>query len=70
MAEITKKIELQPFSVPNFVSVKAAPGRREDGLAEAPKYKLADLEPETLDALCVEFRREVFEKAGKPDPRY
>ena len=67
MAEI--KIELVPFSVPNYVLVKMPPARRQDGFTpDGPKYALADLDNEVLSALCREFRAKVFEKAGKDDP--
>jgi hypothetical protein len=56
------EVKLVPFSVPNFVLVD----RSERGdLDSETKFKLADLAPETLDAMCEEFRSEVFKKAGK-----
>lgn len=58
-------IELQPFSVPNFVRPVAKPGLRQDGFVETPAIPLAELDADTLDAMCAEFRKAVFSKAGK-----
>lgn len=64
----TLEVELQPFSVPNFVLTVAAPRNRDEGFTEAPKYALSELSALTLDSLCREFRKEVFLKAGKQPP--
>ena len=64
----TLQVELHPFQVPDFVTQVMPPGNREDGFKEAPKYALSQLDPRTLDELCQEFRREVFEKAKKHPP--
>ena len=66
---ITLMVELQPFNVPNYVIQQMPPGKREDGWKEAPKYKLSEVSEVTLSKLCDDFRRAVFEKAGKLDPR-
>lgn len=66
--EVTIKIKLKPFTVPNYVLVDLPPGKREDGLQEPPKYRLEDLDPATLGAMCDEFREAVFTKAGIPRP--
>ena len=62
------EIELRPFTVPNFVIQVTPPGDRGQGIQEAPKYALSDLDPYTLERLCDEFRTEVFNKAGKQQP--
>jgi len=67
--KVTMQVELKPFVTPNFVLAVVKPGRREDGLKEVPSYPLSDLDTETLDKLCRDFRDEVFRKAGKPKPR-
>ena len=59
------EIELQPFTVPNFVLTVPKAGNRQDGFKEVPKYSLSELSAETLDKLCMDFRSEVFRKAGK-----
>ncbi len=62
------KVKLQRMRVPNYVLIEPRPGTREEGLKETPKYSLSELDAATLDELCIEFRREVFLKASKPDP--
>jgi hypothetical protein len=66
MAEM--KLKLQPFTVPTFVIAEMPPGLRQDGIKEAPKWALKDLDADTLAELCHEFRRAVFLKAERPDP--
>lgn len=66
--KITLDVELKPFQVPNFVIVKTLPRPRQEGIQEAPKYRLSDLDAITLEKLCDEFRTEVFKKAGKNRP--
>ena len=58
-------LELQPFPVPEDVTIKLPPGRREDGMRPAPTMKLADLSDEVLAAMCEEFTQAVFAAAGK-----
>lgn len=68
----TLQVELKPFQTPNFVQAVMKPGKREDGMHEAPCYPLSDLDAITLDKLCSDFRDEVFRKAGfitVPQPR-
>lgn len=62
-------LELQPFSVPNFVHGVMLVKPREQGFIEGPKYALRELDEKALSALCDQFRADVFEKAGKDDPR-
>jgi hypothetical protein len=61
-------VELRPFTVPNYVTQVTPARPRQEGFAESPKYALAEIDAETLARLCDEFRRAVFEKAGKADP--
>jgi hypothetical protein len=67
MGKIT--VELRPFNVPNFVLQVMAPGKRQDGVKEAPSYALSELDAGTLSEMCDDFRLEIFRKAGKEDPR-
>lgn len=67
MAEM--KLKLQPFVTPNYVLAEMPPGLKQDGMKEVPKWPLTDLTAETVSDLCDEFRREVFKKAERPDPR-
>lgn len=66
---ITLMVKLRPFTVPNFVIQETEPGKRQDGFKEAPSYPLSAVSPETLSAMCDEFRASVYAKAGVPDPR-
>lgn len=66
MAEM--KLELEPWQTPNFVIFKMPPRPRGEGLNEAPKLPLAEVDVMVLSDLCDEFRAEVFRKAGKTDP--
>ena len=69
MPEPTHRVKLRPFTVPNFVLVECGSAySRTEGPPASMSYRLADLETETLAALCDDFRRSVFEKAGKADP--
>lgn len=62
------EIKLKPWQVPNFVVQETTPGKRHDGFKECPSYSLDQVSAETLAELCDEFRREIFNKAGKKDP--
>ena len=64
------KIEVEKFSTPNYVILKLPPvfdNTRE--FKEQPKLALKDVDVEVLDYLCEEFRRDIFAKANKKDPR-
>lgn len=52
------EIKLQPFRTPNFVLT--------DSPSDERSIPLKELSVETLDALCSQFRLDVFAKAGKP----
>ena len=61
--DATMKIKLKPFSIPNYVIVETTPSPRQEGLKEALKYHLSELDDETLTKLCDGFRDGVFKKA-------
>lgn len=67
--KVMQEVELKPFMTPNFVITEMPPGVRQDGFKEAPKLPLSDVDASTLSMLCDQFRADVFEKAGKQDPR-
>lgn len=69
-ATLTLQVELQPFQTPNFVRVAGKPGLKQEGVQDMQGqcFPLSDLDPETLDRLCRDFRDEVFRKAGKERP--
>jgi len=64
------KIELQPWTTPNFITGKMPVGQRQDGFNQdaAPKWHVRDVGAETLAEQCDRFRAEIFAKAGKSDP--
>ena len=62
------KIELRPFTVPNFVIQVTAPRPKQEGMREAPSYALEEVDADTLATMCSDFRAAVFAKAGKLDP--
>jgi len=66
--KVTIEVELRPFTVPNYVVLVGKPGLKQDGMKELPSYPLRDLDSESLDKLCGDFRAEVFRKAVKADP--
>ena len=58
------ELELQPFTVPNFVRPVENPDVSRDGQA----IPLGALDSNTLDQMCREFRVAVFKKAEKEFP--
>lgn len=63
------KVELVPFSTPNFVLEKTAPRPRDEGFKEPRSHALHEVDSDTLSIMCDDFRAEVFRKAMKKDPR-
>lgn len=62
----TIKVELQPFTVPNYVLVGSKSGLHQDGAwFDGLKYHISELSSETLSELCDEFRDAVFAKAAR-----
>ncbi len=66
--EVTIKVKLKPFTVPNYVLVVEKPLAREEGFKEGRKYALSEIDEGYLLDLCDEFKAEVFRKAGKDMP--
>lgn len=62
-------VELMPFTTPNYVIGKSSPRQKQDGISEGLKWHISDIDANDLSSLCDQFRRDVFEKAGKSDPR-
>lgn len=66
----TIQLKLQPIRVPNFIIQETTTHQtRQEGFVESPKFAIAELESETIAQLCDEFRANMFEKAGKIDPK-
>jgi hypothetical protein len=62
-------IELQSFNVPNYAIARMSPRLKQDGIHEGPSFPLADIDADELSMMCDDFRREIFRKAKKPDPK-
>lgn len=62
------EVKLKPFQVPNFVLAETEAKPKQEGMTEAPKYALSELDADTLEALCEEFTKSVFERSGKRRP--
>ena len=71
MMHISISLEIHPFSIPEHVFSVQKPGLRQEGFNPTigVKYHLSELDEETLDKLCNEFRKSVFEIAGFDDDR-
>ena len=65
-------IGLEPFNIPTKVYLDMPKPTTEEpiGLTNRLHMNLDQLTPELLDALCNQFRQDVFEFAGKIDPKY
>lgn len=61
----TIEVKLKPFTVPNFVLVEMPSAPRQEGFQEGRSYTLSEIDAVTLDKMCNQFKRSVFEKAGK-----
>lgn len=58
------ELDVRPFSIPNYVILKA-----EQGDATSASVKLSAMDEATLSSMCDQFRAEIFKAAGKTDPR-
>lgn len=63
--KIMIELDINPFTVPNFVTVNTRSVVKGESY---PAIALKDIDSETLDRLCRDFRNEVFSKAGKTPP--
>lgn len=59
----TLKLDLKDWQVPGFVQTQL-PGK-----GETSSVKIEDVEADSLSELCDNFRRSIFKRAGKQDPR-
>lgn len=63
------EVKLRPWLTPNYVKLELPPAKREDGFAATEGIHICNLSAEDLSAQCDRFRADVFDKAGKVDPR-
>ena len=59
------KMELNKWQTPNFATIKAATGRRQDGMKEMPSIPVADLPEDAFHDLVKAWLVELYEKAGR-----
>lgn len=62
--EVSIKLKVKPFRVPNFVLAD----KESSDPSNDTKFALCDLDSMTLEKLCDEFIDEVFRKAKKERP--
>lgn len=60
----TLDVELEPFTVPNFVRIRHPDPKAEDIIT----VPIGTVDSLTLDRMCNEFRDSVFKKAGRTPP--
>lgn len=58
------EVKLQPIRVPNYILAEQEQGRRQDGFKEGIKFHVSELDEDTLNDLCDQFRLDLFAKAG------
>ena len=59
----TIKLELKPFKIPNFVIPVRSATTRQEGFTPTEGIPLSELDTETLNIMCEDFKKGVFEKA-------
>ena len=64
MNKIEYTIKLQPVNVPDFMLEEMKPCLRQDGFRKPNRIPVSELPVATLEEICAEFRRGLFEKAG------
>lgn len=62
-------LEIKPFSTPNCVIPVQKAGLKQDGYNPTEGISLRDIDEGTLSNLCDQFRKDIFKKAEKKDPR-
>jgi len=63
------ELKILPWVTPNYIIADMPPRPRQEGLVEAPKWHIKDLDANILSQQCDIFRAEIFKKAGKIDPK-
>jgi hypothetical protein len=64
------KIELNPWTIPNYITAKMPPRPRQEGFeSNGPKWHISEVDENTLSDQCDKFRKDIFEKAKKIDPK-
>jgi hypothetical protein len=65
------KVKTIPWITPNFVRIIRPPRSRHEGpnFNDNEGFSLDEVDVETLSEMCDEFRKEIFKKAKKEDPK-
>ena len=63
--KLTREVEFQLPTVPNYIMHVVPPGRRQDGLSETPKTDIADLSANELDAIGAAWVKALRDKAAE-----
>lgn len=62
-------VELEPIDIPAYVSSKKKLMLGAVATYVEPvQFHVSEFDVETLESICNQFRRDLFEKAGKPLP--
>lgn len=61
-------LNIKPFLVPSYVVLELPEHALRDGLAPLPEIPLSDVDEDALEALCKQFRDDVFAKHGARQP--
>jgi hypothetical protein len=59
-------LDIVEFPVPDKVSVRGSLDLKSMGFTDNRTVHLSELDTDTLEVLCKQFRQDVFAKAGKP----
>ncbi len=63
-------LNLKPFQIPNFVTTAPlSTGDSEVRENKSLTFSLSEIDPQALSDLCDQFRRAIFDKAKKKDPK-
>ena len=65
MVMITTTLELLPFDVPTEIRVKTAPARRQEGFQKRMTLQFDEVNEETIDTLCAEFREAIIQRRNR-----
>ncbi len=63
------QLKLRPFNIPNFAIVEGQPVSRQEGINfNSNFFPISELSNADLAEMCEDWRRRIYEKAGKELP--
>tara|TARA_B100002049_G_C16070064_1_gene372365 strand:- start:1581 stop:1877 length:297 start_codon:yes stop_codon:yes gene_type:complete len=65
MSAIYARLKIRPITVPNYVTLISGDEDRGDSMRGDEKIPVRDLDVQAIEALAAQFRRDLFERAGK-----